>query len=336
MVNRKLAALLMAAITLGQTGMMMSLFAQAETAPPLFSPEGSPASRTNPSAHHGLQVASVIRHPDGEGAYQDPLSVGGAMEASDVYYVSHGEGTLKTLIQSISQGDDTGSLFINTTEILRFQGTVNQETAYERVRKVAERLHERLSAKPDAASRIRPIWRKNDKGAMEALLTMDGETLAVVDAKTVHAAQEEAPKLAFLYANRLRRSLGVTPIHIHQFPYAAGHPIATTCPPAYKSTGRKQTGMASWYGGFFHGRRAADGSRFNQHALTAAHKTLPFGTIVRVSNQRTHKSCFVKITDRGPYAHGRIIDLSRGAAKAIGMLGSGVARVSLEVVRPRG
>lgn len=92
------------------------------------------------------------------------------------------------------------------------------------------------------------------------------------------------------------------------------------------------TGFASWYGPGFHGRRAANGSRFDMNALTAAHRTLPFGTKVRVSNTRNGQACVVTITDRGPYIGNRIIDLSKAAAAALGMLSSGVSRVSLEVL----
>lgn len=94
-------------------------------------------------------------------------------------------------------------------------------------------------------------------------------------------------------------------------------------------------GLASWYGGFFHGRRAADGSRFNMNAFTAAHKTLPFGTILDVRNPRTGKHIFVRVTDRGPYIRGRMLDLSRAAARALGMLGAGVDRVEAVVFKPR-
>ena len=87
------------------------------------------------------------------------------------------------------------------------------------------------------------------------------------------------------------------------------------------------SGMASWYGPGFQGRRTASGERFNAHALTAEHKTLPFGTRVRVVNQRNGRSVVVRINDRGPYAHGRIIDLSQAAAKAIGL--AGVADVAI-------
>ena len=84
--------------------------------------------------------------------------------------------------------------------------------------------------------------------------------------------------------------------------------------------------ITSWYGPGFHGRLTASGSRFNQQALTAAHKTLPFGTKLRVC----FKSCaVVRVTDRGPYIHGRELDLSKGAADAIGLTASGVGRVNV-------
>ena len=88
-----------------------------------------------------------------------------------------------------------------------------------------------------------------------------------------------------------------------------------------------QKGAASWYGPGFDGKRTANGERFDTHALTAAHKTLPFGTQVRVTNERTGKSVVVRINDRGPYAHARVIDLSKAAAEAVGI--SGVGKVML-------
>ncbi len=87
------------------------------------------------------------------------------------------------------------------------------------------------------------------------------------------------------------------------------------------------SGGASWYGPGFHGKRTANGERFNTHALTAAHKTLPFGSRVRVTNERTGRSVVVRINDRGPFAGGRVIDLSKAAAQAVGI--SGVGKVKL-------
>lgn len=91
--------------------------------------------------------------------------------------------------------------------------------------------------------------------------------------------------------------------------------------------------LASWYGPGFHGRRTASGSIFNQYAMTAAHKSLPFGTRVKVTNLNNGKSVVVRITDDGPHVPGRVIDLSKGAAAQIGMLSSGVAPVKLQILR---
>jgi len=92
------------------------------------------------------------------------------------------------------------------------------------------------------------------------------------------------------------------------------------------------SGVASYYGSRFHGRRTANGERFNMHAMTAAHKTLRFGTKVRVTNARNGKSVTVRINDRGPFIRGRTIDLSRAAARKIGIISRGHGRVKLEVV----
>lgn len=90
-------------------------------------------------------------------------------------------------------------------------------------------------------------------------------------------------------------------------------------------------GAASYYGKRFHGRRTANGERFNMNALTAAHRSLPFGTKVKVTNKQNGKSVVVRINDRGPFIKGRQIDLSRGAAAKIGMLDAGVAKVQLDI-----
>jgi len=89
---------------------------------------------------------------------------------------------------------------------------------------------------------------------------------------------------------------------------------------------------ASYYADQFHGRRTANGETFDMHALTAAHRTLPFNTRVRVHNLDNGRSVVVRINDRGPFVEGRIIDLSYGAAKAVGLIGPGTARVRLEVL----
>ena len=105
-------------------------------------------------------------------------------------------------------------------------------------------------------------------------------------------------------------------------------------PPAGKSTGYEATGIASYYGRKFHGRRTASGERFDMHAMTAAHPSLPFGTRVQVTRPKTGRTVHVRINDRGPFVRGRIIDLSYAAARQLGMLADGLARVHIRVLSP--
>jgi rare lipoprotein A len=104
---------------------------------------------------------------------------------------------------------------------------------------------------------------------------------------------------------------------------AAADRVADSC---------KKTVVASWYGEQFSGRKTASGTRFNPRELTAAHKTLPLGTKVRVTNPRTGASVLVTVTDRGPYIGRRELDLSKAAAREVGILTRGVAPVLIEVL----
>lgn len=91
-----------------------------------------------------------------------------------------------------------------------------------------------------------------------------------------------------------------------------------------------ESGLASWYGPRFHGKLTASGEVFNQERFTAAHRTLPWGSRVKVTNLANGRSVEVRINDRGPFARGRIIDVSRAAARALGMLQSGITKVRIE------
>ena len=94
-----------------------------------------------------------------------------------------------------------------------------------------------------------------------------------------------------------------------------------------------ETGLASWYGGPYNKRVGSNGEVYNMHAMTAAHRTLPLGSIVRVTNLRTGRSALVRITDRGPFIEGRVLDLSQAAAKKVDVWQAGVAMVRIEVMR---
>lgn len=181
---------------------------------------------------------------------------------------------------------------------------------------------------PDVATEITLHW-DDDQDAYavqlgeQTLLTIDRNNILP---KTTRNVDQDALSVA----NLLRRQVGDAPaLSVPNTPRpryrAAINPRATT-------SFAGQRGQASWYGPGFHGRRTANGERFNQNAMTAAHRTLPFGTQVRVTNLNNGRSAIVRINDRGPFIGGRVIDLSRGAASAIGMLGSGVAPVQVEVV----
>ncbi len=102
--------------------------------------------------------------------------------------------------------------------------------------------------------------------------------------------------------------------------------------PAFVSSGTILRGRASWYGSKFHGNNTANGEIYSMHGMTAAHKTLPMNTLLKVTNLNNGRSVVVRINDRGPFKGGRIIDLSKSAAKKIDMIGTGTAPVTLEIL----
>ena len=114
----------------------------------------------------------------------------------------------------------------------------------------------------------------------------------------------------------------VRPPDTAEQPEAHGRPVSS------------EVGMASWYGPPYHNRKAADGSIYDQNAMTAAHRTLPMGTVVRVTNLSNGQSVMVRITDRGPFIDGRIIDLSLAAAKLLDVYRPGTAKVRVEAFAP--
>ncbi|GEJ55804.1 septal ring lytic transglycosylase RlpA family protein [Anaeromyxobacter diazotrophicus] len=119
--------------------------------------------------------------------------------------------------------------------------------------------------------------------------------------------------------------------------HAGPRPSAEEPPPSPKparpEAPRGETGLASYYARGLHGRLTASGERYDRHALTCAHRRYPFGTLLRVTDLESGRSVVVRVTDRGPFAEGRIVDLSYAAARALGMLERGLARVAIELAR---
>lgn len=109
------------------------------------------------------------------------------------------------------------------------------------------------------------------------------------------------------------------------------------CAPTNPGVGQKgytEEGKASYYSNKLHGRKMANGDKYSRHKLTAAHRTLPFGTKVKVTNLETNKTVKVKITDRGPFVKGRVVDLSEAAAKRLDYISAGIVPVRVKVVKP--
>jgi rare lipoprotein A (peptidoglycan hydrolase) len=157
--------------------------------------------------------------------------------------------------------------------------------------------------------------------------------------KPLAQAQGQSPKAVTMsWINALRIALGAdtidrTPREIASRGFSPTVPSDLSPQNRSEVTGWIQRGMASWYGPGFEGKRCANGERFNMEDLTAAHRTLPFNTRVRVTNPATRQTAIVRITDRGPFSHRRIIDLSKGAAKAVGLLSSGTGPVMIEILK---
>lgn len=178
------------------------------------------------------------------------------------------------------------------------------------------------------ATTIQVRW---DEQRQRYVIEADGQELVAIDAQTIlpDTTNDKATD-ALQATNRIRRQIGNAP------PLNAIEGLPKPSVPEV-ATGfffQRIVGWASWYGPGFDGGQTANGEIFDQYELTAAHPSLPFGTMVRVTNQDNGQSVVVRINDRGPYAGGRVIDLSKGAARAIGMIGSGVAPVQIDVLTP--
>lgn len=165
------------------------------------------------------------------------------------------------------------------------------------------------------------------------VIETNGQPLVeITDTTILPDATQNLAQDALQAANRLRRLLGNAPPLRDVSGLPQPNPQANRRVSVLRTGLSRLSGIASWYGPGFHGNRSASGEVFNQNAMTAAHRSLPFGTQVRVTNLRTGRSVVVRINDRGPFSRGRVIDLSAAAARVIGLLSSGTAPVRLDVI----
>jgi rare lipoprotein A len=214
------------------------------------------------------------------------------------------------------------------------QPTAQADSSLARAAEIATKINQFYSAGISAET-VQVAWKPLKAGDTKGqyVVEMNGMAIAAIDAATTFAQSTRNPEQdALQVANRLRRLLG----DAKPLTAAQGKPavVARRSEPEAGdySVSRVLNGWASWYGPGFDGNLTANGERFNQNALTAAHKHLPFGTRLRVTNMDTGRSVVVRVNDRGPYAGDRILDLSAGAAEKIGLDVSGVAPIKAEVL----
>lgn len=196
-----------------------------------------------------------------------------------------------------------------------------------RASSLAARLNQLARNNVDPNS-ITVKWETGERYQIQA----NGEDLVDINAKTILPdTTSDLSRDALQATNRLRRLLGNAP----PLEEIAGKPQPEPVAISFGPIQVRLSGWASWYGPGFDGNLSASGERFNQNDLTAAHRNLPFGTLVMVRNLDNGRSVVVRINDRGPYVGDRLIDLSAGAASVLGMMGSGVAPVEIEVIAPK-
>lgn len=197
---------------------------------------------------------------------------------------------------------------------------------------VAAKLNQLYSENTDSES-ITVSWDNNASGAGgdRYLIRANKIEIAAIDRATILPdTTNNLEQDALQATNRLRRLMGTG--NTAPLQEVAGKPGFSQHISLGSVLQRSLTGFASWYGPGFHGNRSASGEVFNQYAMTAAHRTLPFGTRVVVTNLDNGQSVVVRINDRGPYHGNRIIDLSAAAARVLGLMQSGVAPVRIEVL----
>ncbi len=203
-----------------------------------------------------------------------------------------------------------------------------------RATQVAAKLNQ-LSRENVDAGKITVNWQPTpaQKPGDRFLIKVNGEKLVEINGETRSSdPTDDLAQDALQATNRLRRLLGNAP----PLREISGKPMPVLKLPQEISLGPVRislSGLASWYGPGSDGTESASGETFNQNALTAAHRSLPFGTKVRVTNLQNGLSVVVRINDRGPYIQGRIIDLSTAAAQLLGLIQTGVAPVRVDILR---
>lgn len=311
-----------------------------------------PSTTTLVSEHLPTQSVDVVKV--GELQSRSRTTAQGDAIAKIYAYESAGQQAVTLYVRNIPLLTFLGSSSVaaNGTKV----GEVAQATAQEK-----RASHNLVSANAGATTQLaaqeenNPVWRATAVAAKLNQLNqnnIDARAIAVswnptCNCYSIKANNQELVQInkntiladttrnlaqdALQATNRLRRLIGNAP-PLRQIANMPQRRQRTVTQVAFGPIRLQFRGMASWYGPGFHGNRSASGEIYNQNAMTAAHRSLPFGTAVQVTNLNNGRSVVVRINDRGPYAGGRIIDLSAAAARVLGLFQSGVAPVQLEVL----
>lgn len=253
-------------------------------------------------------------------------SAGAETKVAAVHQVKHTElkrATYKLI--NVSQSTDKAAVvYIGSHQIVEYTKSAGGYTPEMRAKILAYKINEIIKSGkspkdicPGLEGGI-PVSRIKEK----VIFTADSNM-----AKDLNITRNQ---LAIRVTNNIRVALGAPKIS-RDFGRTASR-SAFSLSYARRKSLDKEFGLASWYGGSFDGQTAANGTIYRKSEYTAAHKTLPLGSFVKVTNLNNKKSCIVQITDRGPFVRGRVIDLSTSAAKHLHMLNSGVSKVSIEVI----
>lgn len=243
-----------------------------------------------------------------------------------------------SLNSSLLAGRETVEIRVNDLLALRIRTDYGGLARENRAKLVARRIRNLPQIQ---AGSLTPAFENG-----EVVVKAGPHLIVTVDEEVARLNRSTRFGLAYVWANRLRQALGAPPLpwsvaellmlQTSELPTREGtgsSPTGSVALPVSSVSGSRRTwsvtGIASWYGPGFHGNQTANGEIFNQFDLTAAHRTLPFGSWVRVTNLENGKMVVVRVNDRGPFVPGRIIDLSYQAARAIGL--DGLALVRLDV-----
>ena len=210
-------------------------------------------------------------------------------------------------------GQSVGEVHVNDQVVVRLRSSAGGMSPARRCEIVSARVAELM--RQGALQDPRP-----GVAAGHVVVASGGDVLVTVLPEAAHSNGTSPAVLAWIWANNLRQALGMAPLPLSEAPY--------------EGLAGVRRARVSWYGRGFEGRRTASGEPFDPDALTAAHRWLPFGSLVRVISPWSGAQVIVRINDRGPWSHGREFDLSLAAARQLGIVGMGVADVLVEVLHP--